>query len=49
MIEGGSSLVDAFTNAWLENFNHDPGEEDLPLHIDPDLPVWGTINRDEVK
>lgn len=49
MIEGGSSLVRAFTQAWTESLAHgDDAEDDFPIYVDPDLPVWGTINKAEV-
>jgi hypothetical protein len=49
IIEGGSALVNAFTNAWSQNLAHiDDEDDDFPVYVDPDLPVWGTINKDEV-
>ncbi|MEB3221111.1 MAG: ADP-ribosylglycohydrolase family protein [Candidatus Sericytochromatia bacterium] len=48
MILGGQALVDAVTEAWVRGLAQAPDRDEGPLWVDPDLPVWGTINRDEV-
>jgi ADP-ribosyl-[dinitrogen reductase] hydrolase len=49
MILGGRALVDAVTEAWLRGLTEVSDEDEGPLWVDPDLPVWGTINPDEVR
>ncbi len=42
------SVLDALQEAWVQAVANSPRDDDGPLWVDPDLPVWGNVNMDEV-
>jgi hypothetical protein len=47
-IPGGQALVDAVTKTWAQGLTAPSTEDEGPLWVDPDLPVWGNIDPNEV-
>jgi ADP-ribosyl-[dinitrogen reductase] hydrolase len=49
MVLGGRTLVDAVKKVWAQGLAQASPEDEGPLWVDPDLPVWGNIDPDEVR